>query len=177
MLSQKTLLACQPIYTTNEDIFGSELLFRHDDFASAAEYGEDLATKEVILNLCTGINQQLHPMPKKLFINFSANLLDSNDFIPLPTDSVIIELPASIDFNERLIERIIAWRQAGFRFSLDDFDFSSRLKPLIKYFDYIKVDALDRSLERKLDQRRECSTSSQSWVAKRVETKEQYQTL
>ncbi len=82
MLSQKTLLACQPIYTTNEDIFGSELLFRHDDFASAAEYGEDLATKEVILNLCTGINQQLHPMPKNCLSIFPQTCLIQTTSFP-----------------------------------------------------------------------------------------------
>jgi c-di-GMP phosphodiesterase len=174
MPTQKLLLASQPIYTVKKDIYGTELLFRHELFASACDYGEEQATSEVILNLCTGIGDQLNECSPKMFINLSEEFLYSNEFLPLPPDKVVIELPASLDFKDKLVDRIKTWRQAGFRFSLDDFDFDRRLLSILDDIDYIKVDALDQSLENDFLKRSDFIRPHLIWAVKRVETEEQY---
>ena len=87
----KTLLARQPIYSAQKDLFGFELLFRHELASSANEFGEDLATSEVLLNLYTGTNQQSDLFSRKIFINLSEGLLLSDAFLPVPPESVVIE--------------------------------------------------------------------------------------
>jgi len=174
MPTQKLLLACQPIYTANKDIYGTELLFRHEFFASACEYGEEQATSEVILNLCTGIGDQLNKCSPKMFINLPEKSLYSNGYPPLPPDKVVIELSSSLDFKHKLVDRIKAWKQVGFSFSLDDFNFDERLIPILDHIDYLKVDALDKSLEKNLHKQSTFIRPHIVWAAKRVETEEQY---
>ena len=143
----KTLLASQPIYSADKDLFGSELLFRHELFASAEAYGEDLATSEVLLNLCTGINQQAELFSRKIFINLGEGLLLSDAFLPLPPDRVVIELPASIRISEALIAGIKKWKILGFCFALDGYNFDPRYQPILSDIQYIKVDALSESID------------------------------
>jgi len=170
----KTLLASQPIYSADKDLFGSELLFRHELFDSADAYGADLATSEVVLNLCTGINQQMDLFSRKIFINLGEGLLLSDAFLPLPPERIVIELPASIRISDALIARIKKWKNAGFCFALDGFDFDSRFQPILEDIQYIKVDALSESIDHVTAKMFEVKTDSFIWIAERVETEEQF---
>ena len=170
----KTLLASQPIYSAQKDLFGFELLFRHELFNSAEAYGEDLATSEVVLNLCTGINQQIDLFSRIIFINLSEGLLFSDAFLPLPPGRVVIELPASIQINETLVNSIQKWRNAGFHFALDGFDFHPRYQPILNNIRYLKVDALTESIDNVALKMSNFDNDSVIWVAERVETEAQF---
>lgn len=170
----KTLLASQPIYNADKDLFGSELLFRHELFASADAYGADLATSEVLLNLCTGINQQAELLSRKIFINLGEGLLLSDAFLPLPPERIVIELPASIQMSEALIAGIKKWKELGFCFALDGFDFDPRYQPILKDIHYIKVDALSESIDHVAVKMPQVENDSIVWIAERVETEEQF---
>lgn len=174
MPTQKPLLASQPVYTVQKDIYGAELLFRHERFTSVSDYGEDQATSEVILNLCTGIGEQLNACSPKMFINLSEGYLDSADSLPLPPEKVVIELPANLNFNDNLIKRIRVWKQAGFSFCLDDFDFNPNLLPILDEVDYLKIDALDPSREISAQIQADYLRPHLTWAVKRVETEEQF---
>jgi c-di-GMP phosphodiesterase len=170
----KTLLASQPIYSAEKDLFGSELLFRHELYASADAYGADRATSEVLLNLCAGVNQQMHLFSRKIFINLSEGLLLSDAFLPLLPERVVIELPASIRISEALIAAIKEWKNLGFCFALDGFDFDPRYQPILKDIDYIKVDALSESIDHVAVKMPQVENDSIVWIAERVETEEQF---
>lgn len=170
----KTLLARQPIYTAQKNLFGFELLFRHELASSAHEYGEDLATSEVLLNLYTGADQQSDLFSRKIFINLSEGLLLSDAFLPIPPESVVIELSPSIQISEPLINGIKKWRDFGFSFALDDFDFSPRYQPILDYIQYFKVDALNDSMNDIASKMHELSKYSANWIAERVETEAQF---
>jgi len=170
----KTLLASQPIYSAEKDLFGSELLFRHELFASAEAYGADLATSEVLLNLCTGINQQADLFSRKIFINLGEGLLLSDAFLPLPPERIVIELPASIQMSEALIAAIKKWKNLGFSFALDGFNFDPRYQPIINDIQYIKVDALSESIDQVAVKMPQVENNSIIWIAERVETEEQF---
>lgn len=177
MPTRQSLLACQPIYDRDQNIYGTELLFRHDSFSSATAFGEDLATSQVILNLCTDVTRQLESRNRILFINISPDLLMADGFLPLPAEHVVLELPASTPFSIDLLERIRHWKKAGFRFSLDDFDFSTKQQGLLRHFDYVKIDALDHGLVQHYAEIARLSSPHLTVIAKRVETKEQYAAL
>ncbi|WP_321389284.1 HDOD domain-containing protein [uncultured Desulfuromusa sp.] len=170
----KTLLARQPIYSAQKDLFGFELLFRHEMGSSAHEFGEELATSEVLLNLYTGTNQQSDLFSRKIFVNISEGLLLSDAFLPVPPESVIIDLSPSIQVNEPLINSIKKWRDAGFSFALDGFDFSPRFQPVLDYIQYIKVDALNESMSEIDSKMKNLSHYSVNWIAERVETETQF---
>lgn len=170
----KTLLARQPIYSAQKDLFGFELLFRHELAVSAHEFGEELATSDVLLNLYTGTAQQSELFSRKIFVNLSEGLLLSDAFLPVPPESVIIDLLPTIQINEPLINGIKKWRAAGFSFALDDFDFSPRFQPILDDIQYIKVDALNESIDYIAAKMQNLSNYSLNWIAERVETEAQF---
>ena len=170
----KTLLASQPIYTAQKDLFGFELFFHHNLISSATEFGEDLATSEVLLNLSTGVTKQINVFHCKVFINLSEGLLLSDAFLPLPPESVVIELPASTQITESLLNGIKKWKTAGFSFALDNFDFSSRYLLILDYIEYVKVDVLNdysANIALKMSQLSEYPVT---YIAKNVETESQF---
>lgn len=170
----KTLLARQPIYSAEKDLFGFELLFRHELSSSAHAFGEDLATSEVLLNLYTGMNQQNDLFSRKMFVNLAEGLLLSDAFLPIPPDSVVIELTPSIQITEPLINAIKRWREFGFSFALDNFDFNPRYQPILNNIQYFKVDALDDSIQDIAAKMESLSKYSAIWIAERVETEAQF---
>ncbi len=169
----KALLASQPIYTAQKDLFAFELLFRHDLFRSVEEYGEDRATSEVVLNLCTAINQQVNLFSRKIFINLSAGLLLADEVLPLPPDNTVIELPASMPINGALADGMKRWRDAGFSFALDGFDFSPACEPILEHVQYLKIDALEEPIDTIRAKMPLLADESVVWAVKRVETETQ----
>ncbi|MEA3545083.1 MAG: HDOD domain-containing protein [Thermodesulfobacteriota bacterium] len=170
----KTLLARQPIYSAQKDLFGFELFFRHEMGSSAHEFGEDLATSELLLNLYTGMNQQNDLFSRKMFVNLADGLLLSDAFLPIPPSSVVIELTPSIQITEPLINGIKKWRDFGFSFALDNFDFNPRYQPILNYIQYFKVDALDDSIHDIAAKMDALSKYPAIWIAERVETEAQF---
>lgn len=172
--SVKTLLASQPIYTRDQDLFGFELLFRHETNLSASEFGDDLATSEVLLNLCTGITEQFDLYSRPLFINLAESFLFSEAFLPIPAQGVVLELSPSIQVNDRLIDAIRNWKSLGFHFALDDFNFDPRYRPLLNLVDFLKVNVLDKPPEKVAEKMADFAAYALTWVAERVETEEQF---
>ena len=174
MSSIKTLLASQPIYTSDKDLFGFELLFRHDGHLSASEYGADSATEEVLLNLCTGITEQYDLYSRPMFINLSKNLLVSDTFLPLPAEGTIIDLPRSIKPDADVLAAVKRLKNKGFSFALENFNFDPQLHPLVELVDYIKIDVLKETpvtLKRKMAAYKRYPVT---WVAVRVEKEQQF---
>ena len=171
---QKTLLASQPIYTADKDLFGFELLFRHESNLSASEFGDDLATSEVLLNLCTGITAQFDLYARPMFINLAASFLQSEAFLPIPPQGVVIELPANIEPNPSIISAIGSWKAAGFSFALDGFDFSPRHHALLDLVDFLKVNVLAEPLAKVASRKADFASAAITWVAERIETEVQF---
>lgn len=164
-----TLLAAQPIYDRHTNIAAVELLYRNDLNQSALEVGEVQATSELLLNLCTGITDQVDHYGKPAFINVSAEFLLSRAFLPIDPARVVIELVERIDPDRALIDAVAAWHRRGFRFALDDFEFTDSWQPLLKYASVIKVDILNTPFEEALQQRERLALPHCQWLAERVE--------
>lgn len=164
-----TLLAAQPIYDRDIRIAAVELLYRNDLQQSALEVGESQATSELLLNLCTGITDQVDHYGKPAFINVSSDFLLSRAFLPIDPARVVIELVERIRPSRELIDAVAAWHQRGFRFALDDFEFNDSWQPLLKYASVIKVDILNTPFEEALKQRERLALPQCQWLAERVE--------
>ena len=174
--STRALLASQPIYTFQKDLFACELLFRHETNLSAFEFGADMATSEVILNLCTGVTEQLGLFARQMFINITEELLYAEAFLPIPANDVVLEIPHTVRATDQLLAAIKSWKSRGFQFALDDFDFSQRFTPIMDQLDYIKVDVLNQPLDKVRSGQEVFASIPATWIAKRVETEPQFMT-
>lgn len=168
------LLASQPILDRHEVIRGFELLYRSDTGLSALDVGESVATSEVVYNLSTAITQRCDLLEAPAFINVSSDLLLTPHFLPLPPEQVVIELVERITPTPKLIEAVHRLHRQGFRFALDDFEFTPDWEPLLEVASYIKVDISTVTLEEVQAYRERFGHLNVCWVAERIETREDY---
>lgn len=168
-----TLFASQPIYNRQLEIAGSELLYRHDDGLTAFDVGEDIATSEVLFNLCTGISEQFEHTERPVYLNVTASFLHSGAFLPVKPDHVIVELTERIEPDKATIKAIEDWHEQGFRFALDDFEFKPQWDPLLRLASIIKVDISTLSLPDTLRHKEKLARYELTWLAERVENQRQ----
>ena len=168
-----TLLAAQPIYDRSHTIAGFELLYRSDTGLSALDVGDERATSELLFNFCTGITDQVEQYKSPAFINVSRDFLCSGAFLPIEPDQVVVELVERIEPDAEVIDAVASWREKGFRFALDDFEFKSSWLPLVRLASIIKVDIEQSPIEHMLRLRDELGAETVQWLAERVETEQQ----
>jgi c-di-GMP phosphodiesterase len=171
----QSLFAAQPIFDKHSKRVGVELLYRGDNGVNALELGDNLATSEVVCNLCSGISTQINQYNVPVYINVCADFLLSGGFLPLEADQVIIELVERITPSAEFIARVSALKQMGYRFALDDFEFTDEWEPLIALADIIKVDILTSSAIQVKMQKHRLREYPLTWLAERVETQQQFE--
>lgn len=169
MSDRSALLAAQPIFDRDDSIQAVELLFRNDLNQSALEVGENRATSELIFNLCTGITEQTEQYHSPAFINVSEDFLVSQAFLPIDPDEVVIELVERMVPTPTLVDAIRGWHQRGFRFALDDFEFTPAWDPILEFASIIKVDVLNLLPEQVSEHQHRLRDFELQWLAERVE--------
>lgn len=169
------LFASQPIYNRQNQVFAHELLYRNDNGFSAIDVGEDIATTELIYNLCTGIAEHVEHFNQPVCINVSADFLLSKAFLPINPEFVIIELVERIVPSPEVIRAVRAWVDAGFRFALDDFEFLSAWRPLLEMATIVKVDIEQITLAETAKRYRQLKHLDILWLAERIEDEYSYQ--
>jgi c-di-GMP phosphodiesterase len=163
------LMARQPIFDQHKQLFGYELLFRSEDNKTARQVGGDIATGQVIVNLCTSIREQFEVLRQPLFINITGEFLRSEVFLPLESEMVVLELLETTEINADILSAVESWRSKGFRFALDDYSFEERFQPLLPLLDFLKVDLLMQSLEQTIAGLAHLQTYSFKLIAEKVE--------
>lgn len=172
---EATLLAAQPIYDRSLRLHALELLYRNDAMQSAIDIGEERATSELIFNLCAGISNHAERFDCPVFINASAAFLRSQAFLPIDPECVVIELVERLTPTADLVEAIRGWHRKGFRFALDDFEFSPAWDALLPLASVIKVDVLGVDFDTARRHRERLTGYGHHWLAERVETQAVYE--
>lgn len=144
MQKDDVLLARQPIYDANKEIYGYELLFR-DNEQNAANILCDLsATSNVLLNLFTESDLQFVTGGAPAFVNFSGELLMERPIFD--PHSIVIEILEHVKITPSFIKRVIELKKISYTLALDDVVRAPQYKPLLPYIDIVKVDILGQTL-------------------------------
>ena len=171
----ESLFAAQPIFDVERNRVAVELLYRNSNGVTALELGDDIATTELVYNLCSGISNQIASYSAPVFINVSTEFLLSGRFLPLDPEHVVIELVERITPSVELTASVAELKRRGFKFALDDLEFDASWEPLLALADYVKVDILTACDERVSVHMRRLKKYPLTWLAERVETIEQYE--
>lgn len=169
------LMARQPILDREKKLFGYELLFRNEKNQAAQQVGGDKATSQVVVNLCTSINEQFDSLNQPLFINITDDFLQSEAFFPVNPEAVILELLESTEVDDDLLNTVRRWRQKGFRFALDDYCFEERFDPVLPLVDFLKVDLLIQPFDQVLEKLPSVKGSPCKVIAEKVESLASFQ--
>ena len=134
-------LARQPIFDTQYQVQGYELLYRDAQNQTKAEFvNGDQATRCLLSDAITLFGLPNLTNSKPAFINFTENLILSGYFSLTRPEEVVIELLENITVSDRLIEKLKEMKERGYTVALDDYDQSARFDPIMPYIDIIKVD-------------------------------------
>ncbi len=168
-------VARQPIFDSNQNVFGYELLFRSKMISTYDGADGDQATNSVIVNSFLLIGMETLTDGKKAFINFTANSLISNIPSMLPKEIIAVEILEDIIPDDQIISACKKLKQEGYLIVLDDFVFKPEYMPFVELADIIKVDF--RTTQREERQRivQRFQGYPIKFLAEKVETQEEFQ--
>ena len=141
-------LARQPILDIHGRVRAYELLFR-DGVAAGFQGDGDLASRTMIDNsILFGLQNLTNGLPA--FVNCTAETLLGDSIHLLPPSVAVLEVLETVKPTKEIVAACYRLKAAGYRLALDDFLYEPSLEPLIEIADYIKIDYLNTSDERRI---------------------------
>jgi EAL and modified HD-GYP domain-containing signal transduction protein len=172
---QDIFVARQPIFDTQQKIFGYELLFRSglENFFDQS-LDVDFASSKTLLDtlLVFGIDELTQG--KKMFLNFTRKVLLSEVALALPKDQLVIELLETVEPDPEVVDVCGKFKEKGYILALDDFQYSPAFEPLMKIADIIKVDFLLTKGEERREVMEKFPVKGVEFLAEKIETNEEY---
>lgn len=167
-------IARQPIFNTELEVYGYELLFRLNNqstqFGGGSSQG---ATAMVITGLFeSGLENLIED--KIAFINFDEIFIHSQAVELITPDRMIVEMLENIEVSENLMERLTAIKAMGYSIALDDFAQTYQTYPLIPLADIIKYDMLVTPLDTITADIARGLAQGKTLLAEKVETQEDF---
>ncbi|WDE07442.1 HDOD domain-containing protein [Thalassomonas viridans] len=168
------MLARQPIYNQNNQLFAFELLYRGDDSQNAGVTDDFKATSELLANLCMNSLDEEISANRPIFINVDLEFLTSESFFSTPPPNLVFEILETVEISERSINCIRKLKQRGFTFALDDFELAGQHSKLFPYISYLKIDVQAESLDDIEHYLKNLNGHNFSLLAEKVEDKESF---
>ena len=138
-------IARQPIFDKYQNIFGYELLFRSglENFFDTS-LDQDYASSKMLMDslLIFGFDELTRG--KKVFLNFTKNVLLSDAALLLPQQTTVVELLEDIEPDKEVISAFERLKKKGYTLALDDFEYDRKYDPLLNIADIVKVDFLPK---------------------------------
>jgi EAL and modified HD-GYP domain-containing signal transduction protein len=173
MPQENILLARQPIYDINLNIYAYELLFRADSHQqSYKEIGADAATSTVIFNAFSEVGIHNVVGEHRAFINFTRNLI--LDPPPFTSGEIVIEVLEDVEPEPEILASLQQFKQQGYTIALDDFKYHKSLQPLVDLADIIKIDVLDLTRDELIAHAAMLQNDHLKLLAEKVESQEMY---
>ena len=170
---QDILLARQPIYNTEKEVVGYELLFRENtDIPSTGVFDGNRATSRVLLSLFTesDISTITHGLPA--FINFTAELLHNPPLFE--PSSMVIEVLEDICITDKIISSLKKLKAKGFTLALDDFVMDEKYSPILELVDIIKLELPEMDDEALTQTMSSLKKYNAKILAEKIETPEMF---
>ncbi len=171
----KIFVARQPIFDSNKNIYGYELLFRNglENFFDQSQ-SLDYASFKVLMDSFLIFDFKELTRGKRAFLNFTGKVLLSELAYTFTTDSIVVELLENIIPDEEIIAACKKLKSKGYIIALDDFQYHPDYKPLIDLTDIIKIDFI---ATQGIERRKVIEKSGEKrikFLAEKVETIDEY---
>lgn len=134
-------MARQPIFDTENRVYGYELLYRSN--GSHNEYNGldgDESTADVISGAFFDLNIEDVIGDGKAFINFTANLLKRGVPKMLSPEKLVVEVLEKMMMDEQLVDACRELKERGYTLALDDFEYDRSYSELFELGDIVKID-------------------------------------
>src|ERR1700758_1935259 len=139
-------VARQPILTSNEQVFGYELLFRDgvEDYFQSQD--PDAASRSTVdTSMLMGLDILCDG--RRAFINCTRDTLLKDYVTLLPASQAVVEIVKSVTVDDLVEAVCVRLKKAGYTIALDDFVVDDPRAALARFADIIKVDMRNTSAE------------------------------
>lgn len=136
----EVFVARQPIFDAGMRVVGYELLFRQERAVEAPVPDGVMATATVALNALTEIGLDRIVGSHTAWINLPRKFLLSGIAATLPPTSIGFEILEGELIDDELVTTVGELKRQGYRFALDDFQYTAVAEPLLAIVDIVKLD-------------------------------------
>jgi c-di-GMP-related signal transduction protein len=166
-------VARQPILTSDEKVFGYELLFRDGVENYFGISDSEVATRSILDSsmlmgfdlLCDG---------HRAFINCTRDVLLNEYITLLPSTQTVVEILETVPPDDLVVAACQRLKESGYLIVLDDFAVDDPREPLTGLADIIKVDMRLTSPEQSAAMVKRYRTRRCRMLAEKVETREEF---
>lgn len=173
----KILLARQPIFDSQNNIFAYELLFRDSRKNQATITDSRYATAHVLSGSFSAFGLDKIVSDNKAFINIDEDFLLDDVIETIPSERFVLEILENVTVDKRVVNRVTELKEKGYSFALDDLCLNDEaqmenFKPLFEHVDFAKIDILATKNITKIQQKLDYLNSFKnlSVLAEKVET-------
>ena len=170
---QSRFVARQPILTSDQKVFGYELLFREGTENYFQGTDSEVASRSV-LESSTLMGFELLCDGRRAFINCTRDLLLTDYITLLPPSQTVIEVLETVPADDQVVRACHRLKDAGYLIALDDFTVNDPRERLIELADIIKVDLRLTTPEQSAGLVRRYRALRRRMLAEKVETIEEF---
>jgi c-di-GMP-related signal transduction protein len=132
-------VARQPILTTDEKVFGYELLFR-DGIENFFRSPDSDAASRSTLNTSMLLGLDVLCDGRRAFVNCTRDILLKDYVTLLPAGQTVVEILETVPADDLVLAACRRLKEAGYMIALDDFSANDQRQVLTDLADIIKVD-------------------------------------
>ena len=170
----QSYLARQPVFDSDQQVIGYELLYRHDHSSILATDGTE-ATTDVLINSYIEIGLDKLVGPNLAFINITRDFILNHHKLPPPSDQLVLEIHEDIETDDEVVAGVKGLIDKGYIIALDDFDLGKPTRRLIQFARFVKIDILQQSAEGLAKMVASLREFPVKLVAQKIETTAQYE--
>jgi len=169
-----TFVGRHPIFDSNQQVVGYELLFRADTTnANLMGQGDEISSM-LINNSLNVLGLNMLTGGKTAFVNITRKLLLDGDYGVLPKERVVIELLENVTDDPDVVRACKALKDDGYQLALDDLVSAEGYEELLDLADIVKVDFIDTTADQRGLLFRQLARHQVEILAEKVETKQEY---
>lgn len=121
-----------------DTIIGYELMIQEDQNSLYNSSSDSVAANAMVAFLSENSNRIFNE--KKTFMTFTPALLFRNTPKIFDKDKIVIQIEDNIVIHSLAAILISKYKEAGYHFAINDFQFTPKYFSMLEYVDYIKVD-------------------------------------
>lgn len=177
---ENALIARQPIFDGNGDIYAYELLFRDSKQNFATVTDNRHATATVLANTFNTFGLDRIVESNKAFINVDREFLFDDVIESIPPSRFVLEILESVAVDKALLARVDTLKSKGYAFALDDMSMSDenieQFRPLFEMIDIAKIDfSQTRNIDTLQQKMAQLSAFDITFLAEKVENIDTYE--
>ena len=145
-------VARQPIFDSDLNVQAYELLYRSGNTGAANITDGNAASSQVMINAFLDIGIDTLTDNHTCYINLTRDFLVGQLPLPLPTESVVLEILEDVEVDDELINSLKSFSEKGYTIALDDYVFEDEKTPLFDIIDIIKIDLMGCDMDKLADE-------------------------